>query len=128
MPDTPVPTVSIPWYAKLASKLFRGRISKLVSGALGNKPGLLRTLLALAVVAIAFLPAAGQAHIATIISAVIEYLGLAAQTAGVPVDPKALAEGFRVWWLQTLALLALLRPVLRWVVVAWVAARKGPVA
>lgn len=104
-----------PWYVRLGLKLGRGGLVGWISKVFSGKPGMLRTVLAIFVVAMAVLPMVGP-DIGRIVGAVGEYLGLAAQAVGVPVDPQALSDAFKAWWLATLALLAILRPIVRWVI------------
>lgn len=104
-----------PWYVRLGLKLGRGGIVKRIKGLFEGKPGLLRTVLALFVLTMATLPVLGP-KVGQVVGAIGSYLGLAAQAVGVPVDPQALADAFEAWWLATLALVALLRPVVRWVI------------
>ena len=122
-PQAPAPQ-ALPWYAKLAAKLFKSKVAGWVHTFFHGKPGLLRTVLAVFVLAMAVLPVVGP-DVGKIVGAVGDYLGLAGQAVGVPVDPAALAKAFSDWWLATLALVALLRPVIRWVLDAF---KKAPQA
>lgn len=116
-----------PWYARLALRLSRGGIVRKMKALFESRPGLLRTSLAAFVLAMAVLPSLSPAT-GRLVGAIGEYLGLAAQSAGVPVDPEALRAAFEAWWLATLALLAILRPAARWVIAGWAAQRAARAA
>jgi len=114
--------IGAPWYARLALRLGRGGIVSRFKAMFEGRPGVLRTVLALFVLAMAVLPTLGPG-VGRVVGAIGEYLGLAAQATGVPVDPEALRAAFEAWWLATLALVAILRPVARYVIAGWAAQR-----
>jgi len=112
----------MPWYAKLLLKLGQSKIVAAVKAFFTAKPGLLRTVVVLYVVAV---PALAFFHLgdpARIVTEVFTWLGLAAQTAGLPVDPAALGAAVTTWLKATVALLALARPVVRWIAAGFKAA------
>jgi len=100
---------------KLLLKIVHPIVESKVGKYLTAKPGLLRTTVVLYVIVTAVLAFFHVAEPLSILTQVFSWLGLAAQTAGMPVDPHAVGEAFTNFLKALLVLLAVLRPIVRWV-------------
>ena len=108
-----------PWYIRLGLKLGRGGVVAKVGKLFEGRPGLTRTILALYIAVTAILHAVGLQGPAELLTTAWAWLGLTQATAGAPVDTTALSAAVDAFVTATLGLIAIVRPLVRWVMAAW---------
>ena len=96
----------------LGRKTMTSGLLKLFTG----KPGLMRSILAAYIVAVIVLKALGQDQIADTLGNALAWVGLTPGAIGAPVDPAAIGAA-------ALALVALARPFVRWVIAGFTPAK-----
>ena len=108
-----------PWYVRLGLKLGRGGVVAKVGKLFEGRPGLTRTILALYIAATAVLHAVGLQGPAELLTTAWTWMGLSGATAAAPVDTTALSAAVDAFVTAVLGLVAIARPLIRWVLAGW---------
>lgn len=97
------------WRTRLGLNWVRGELMDYLKKLFVGKPGLLRTILAVYVVAVVVLNLFGLTAWATALSGALVWLGVTPESAGAPFSVEALVAA-------VLAFAAVIRPAVRWFV------------